>query len=89
MCECFTEVGKGLENKIKGHLPEGANLKSAGWKQNSLFMGKDGVMRVGYFIEFNVKYQGVKKDGTPKARLSNYDHAVLFSFCPFCGEKQD
>lgn len=84
-CNCMVKAGAEIEKRIIAALPEGATLRSHGWNQSSLTMGKNGVMTVGHFIEYGCKYQEVKKDGTPKARLSSHDHAVFFSFCPFCG----
>lgn len=72
MCDCFTKLGDDMESRIKTKLPEGASLRSAGWKQSGLFMS-GGVMSVNYFIEYNASYQEVKKDGTPKARLTKQD----------------
>lgn len=86
MCDCFTKLGDDMESRIKAKLPEGASLRSSGWKQSGLFMS-GGVMSVNYFIEYNASYQEVKKDGTPKSRLTKQDFPVTFSFCPFCGVK--
>ncbi len=86
MCDCFTKLGDDMESRIKTKLPEGASLQSSGWKQSGLFMS-GGVMSVNYFIEYNASYQEIKKDGTPKARLTKQDFPVTFSFCPFCGVK--
>ena len=83
-CECFVKVGENMESRIKEKLPEGASLRSSGWKQSGLFM-KGGIMSVGHYIEYNATYQETKKDGTPKARLTKQDFPIVFSFCPFCG----
>lgn len=86
MCDCFTKLGDGMESHAKAKLPEGARLISSGWKQSGLFMS-GGAMSVNYYIEYRASYQEVKKDGTPKSRLTKQDFPVTFSFCPFCGVK--
>ncbi len=86
MCDCFTKLGDGMESHAKAKLPEGARLISSGWKQSGLFMS-GGAMSVNYYIEYRAIYQEVKKDGTPKSRLTKQDLPVTFSFCPFCGMK--
>lgn len=81
-CNCIEEIKKKILDQAneKGKAVKGYKIKNSYFEHSSFYP------KLRLYSNFIIDYTFEKKDGN-ESRVQHQHAAILYSFCPFCGQK--
>lgn len=86
-CNCFEDLKKRIEGKIKESLSEHTEFKGS-WKNTVYFFGKN-PPTIPVVIPYEYSYRSIKTSGEPYKNKTTTTMSVTMTYCPFCGESTE
>lgn len=85
-CECFKKakcnLNENFRNAVKDNCVE---VLESDFKNYSFIFTPGDWPPV--HLPYIFHYRKAKKNGEPEARVTKVEHAVIMTYCPFCGTK--
>ncbi len=82
-CNCFEESLKSIEIYLKEKAGDDITEFNVSWQDYSYSIRGEDLIPVNPKVKY--EYRGVKKDGSPNARMTRDSISIFARYCPFCG----